>query len=70
MERRQRHISQKGGRPGSMSKAVTSLAAILTVFPHIYIYIRDVIPFAESVFFGKPFFIGTSLVTQKQVFFY
>ena len=39
MERRQRHISQKGGRPRSVSKAVTSLAAILTVFPYIYIYI-------------------------------
>lgn len=37
MERRQRHISQKGGRPRSVSKAVTSLAAILTVFPYIYI---------------------------------
>lgn len=41
MERRQKHISQKGGRPRSVSKAVTSLAAILTVFPYIYIYMLE-----------------------------
>lgn len=72
MERRQRGISQKGGRSGSKSKAHRWQVHLHRFSIYVlFFFIKEVIQFAEPVFFGtsffgKSFFIGTSLVAQKK----